>query len=84
MQSFGWRFGWAAPGLGFWSLKAASGFPLFGGLAHHALPGMFPFYIIAAAKPENHASQTMRCLCDYVLSPVACPKKQEMRQNQRF
>jgi len=74
MQSFGWRFGWAAPELEFWSLKAASGFPHFGGLAHHALLGMFPFYIIDAAKPENRATQTMFCLCDYVLLPVTCQK----------
>ena len=61
MQSFGWRFGWAAPCHELSSLKAASGFPLCDGLAHHALPGMFPSKIIDAARPNNRATQFVTC-----------------------
>ena len=47
---FGWRFGWAAPCLEFWSLKVASGFLFDDRFAHHALPGSFSFNVLDAAS----------------------------------
>ena len=82
MQSFGWRFGWAAPCHELLSLKAASGFPFFDGLAHHALPGMFSYHIIDAARPDNRATQTVMLFMTYCQSHAKSAQRGGSSNNQ--
>ena len=80
LLTFGWRFGWAAPGLEFWSLKVVSGVLLDGRLAHHALPGRFPFQCSRRCQTGYRATQILFAVLKL---PIACQNCKAMATETR-
>jgi len=79
LLAFGWRFGWAAPCIEFWSLKVASGFLFDDRLAHHALPGSFSFQCSRRCQTGYRATQTLFTI---LILPIACQNLKTSSQRQ--